>query len=257
VLGIPLYHDLLHENTCMSQVEVDIPLHNALVVGSYGILLDLFLHLCIQFDLLAVHCTKASDYTTRGYTMVVHYYTEATQCYSAALQCCMEVVLDLTWVQIFQSSFLPAPYRYPTFSPSSDPLFYILCHHDSLFCKSFNMNSWVLFDTFASLDNDMDHSHVFYRSCTRVLLLARDFSFLLPCTTRTLGIRSCGVFLSCMWYIKQILSCPCPYSDLVEMLDSSDTPSIPLWLDLYYDIGFPLVVRMHVDPLLESKIFVV
>jgi hypothetical protein len=67
----------------MSQVEVDIPLHSVLVVGSYGTLLDLclfqillylILHLCIHLDLLVVHCTEAPDYTVWGYTVVALLY---------------------------------------------------------------------------------------------------------------------------------------------------------------------------------------
>jgi hypothetical protein len=69
---------------------MEIPLHNYLVVGSYGTLLDLFLfqillflslHLCSQFDLLTLHCIEASYYTAQGYTVVVCYYTEVVQCY--------------------------------------------------------------------------------------------------------------------------------------------------------------------------------
>jgi hypothetical protein len=71
------------------------------------------------------------------------------------------------------SSFIPAPYRYLKFFPSSGPLSYNLYHHDPLICKNCSMNSWVLSDTFASLDNDMDHAHVSYRSRTMVLLLEK------------------------------------------------------------------------------------
>jgi hypothetical protein len=35
------------------------------------------------------------------------------------------------------------------------------------------MNSWVLYGTSTSLDNDMDHGNVFYKFHTMVLLLVR------------------------------------------------------------------------------------
>jgi hypothetical protein len=81
VLDIPLYHGLSRDNTYMSQVGVDITLHNVLVVGSYGTLLDLFLfqilylvlHLGIHLDLLVLHCTEVPDYNAQGYTEVVCY----------------------------------------------------------------------------------------------------------------------------------------------------------------------------------------
>jgi hypothetical protein len=44
------------------------------------------------------------------------------------------------------------------------------------------MNSWVLSNTSASWDNDMDHVHVFYRSHTMVLLLEKGLVDLFPCT---------------------------------------------------------------------------
>jgi hypothetical protein len=103
----------------------------------------------------------------------------------------------------------------------------------------------------------MDHAHAFYKSRTRVLLLAMDLAFLLPYTVRTLGIISCGVLQSYMRYTKQILSCPFPYYYLVEMLDSLDPPSTPLWLDMSYDTGFIPVVVLPAKPLLEFGIFFV
>jgi len=95
------FHDLMRNNTYMSQVEVDIPLHSVLVVGSYGIVLDLAsskfsstssLHLCIHFNLLMVHCTEALDYTVWGYIQAARYCIFDVQCYTATMQCCMEVV---------------------------------------------------------------------------------------------------------------------------------------------------------------------
>jgi uncharacterized membrane protein YdbT with pleckstrin-like domain len=87
-------HGLLHESTYMSLVEVDTPLRNVLVVGSYGTLLVLFLiqillflvlHLYIHLHLLMVCCTGVLGYTARGYTMDEHYCT-------ATVHCCMVVV---------------------------------------------------------------------------------------------------------------------------------------------------------------------
>jgi hypothetical protein len=63
----------------------------------------------------------------------------------------------------------------------------------------------------------MDHVRVFYRSCTMVLLLEKGLVALFPCTVQKLGTHSCGVFLSYMWYTKQILSSLFPCSILVEM----------------------------------------
>jgi hypothetical protein len=96
-----LCHGLLRDNTYMSWVEVDIPLHSVLVVGSCGtlmylclfqILLYLILHLYIQFDLLAVHCIEEPDYTSWGYTIATHCCIVVTQCYIVSTYCCMEVV---------------------------------------------------------------------------------------------------------------------------------------------------------------------
>jgi hypothetical protein len=61
------------DNTYMSLVEVETPLHNFLVIRSCGTLLDpyliqillyLILHLCIHLDILTVHCTEVPGYTT-------------------------------------------------------------------------------------------------------------------------------------------------------------------------------------------------
>jgi hypothetical protein len=79
-------HCQMHYSTYMSQVEVDILLHSVLVVNNYGIplvlclfqsLLYLFLHLCIQLDLLAVRCAVAPDYIAWDYTVATRYYTMA------------------------------------------------------------------------------------------------------------------------------------------------------------------------------------
>jgi hypothetical protein len=64
-----------------------------------------------------------------------------------------------------------------------------------------------------------------------------------------LGIHSYGVLLSCMWYTKQILFGPYPYSGLDEILSSSDPPSAPLWMDLSFDIGSLPVVGFPAEPL--------
>jgi hypothetical protein len=55
VLGIPLYHGLLHDSTYMSQVEVDIPLHNVLTIGSCGTLLDLYLFQILLYLVLHLY----------------------------------------------------------------------------------------------------------------------------------------------------------------------------------------------------------
>jgi hypothetical protein len=100
MLGSPLYHDLLHDSTCMSQVEVGTPLHNFLDFGSYitpiglylfQILLYLIFHLSIHLDLLRVYCTEVLDCTMQGYTMDACCYTEVSQCCTEAAQCCTVV----------------------------------------------------------------------------------------------------------------------------------------------------------------------
>jgi hypothetical protein len=143
------------------------------------------------------------------------------------------------------------------FFPSLGPFSYNLYHRDPPTYKSFNMNSWVLSDTFASLDNDMDHSHVPYIYHTMVLLLAKGLVLLFPCTARKLGTHSSGVLLSYMWYTKQLLCSLFPDSDQARMLDSSGPPSIPLLSDLSYDTGSLPVVRLPAEPLPKFGTFVV
>jgi hypothetical protein len=97
-----LCHDMMHNSTYMSQVEVDIILHSVLVVDSYGIplvlylfqsLLSLVLHLCNQLDLLMVRCTGEPGYTAWDYIVVVWYCTMDSQCYIVVVQCYMGLVL--------------------------------------------------------------------------------------------------------------------------------------------------------------------
>jgi hypothetical protein len=80
----------MHDNTYMSQVEVEILLHSVLVVDSCGIPLVLFLFqnliffflpLCIQLDLLMVHCNGAPGYTTQDYSVAARYCTAIVKCY--------------------------------------------------------------------------------------------------------------------------------------------------------------------------------
>jgi hypothetical protein len=109
-----------------------------------------------------------------------------------------------------------------------------------------------VFGIFASLDSDMDHAPMYYRSHTIILLMTKGLAILLPCM-RMLRIHSCDVLLSYMWYTKQILFCPYPCFCLVEMLSSSYPPSNPLWMDLSYDIVSLLVIGLPVEPLHESE----
>jgi hypothetical protein len=85
----------------MLQVEVDIPLHNVLVIGSCDILLDLclskillfpILHLCININLLAVHCIEVLDYNRQGYIVAAQCCIVAAHCFTATTHFCMEVV---------------------------------------------------------------------------------------------------------------------------------------------------------------------
>ena len=103
----------------------------------------------------------------------------------------------------------------------------------------------------------MDHAAVSYRSQTIVLLMENDLAILFPCTTQMLGIRSCDVLLSYMWYTKQLIFCPYSFSCSVEMLNSSYPPSATLLLDMFSSIGSLPVVRMPAKPLPKFKTYVV
>jgi hypothetical protein len=126
------------------------------------------------------------------------------------------------------SSFPHAPYTYLNLFPSSTPLSYNLFHRDPLTFKKCSMNSWVFSSTFASLENDMDHAHVSYISCTMFLSLEKGLVALFPCTTRKLSTHSCSILLTSMWYTKQLLFSLYPYSTLVEIGGSSDPPLSPI-----------------------------
>jgi hypothetical protein len=130
-------------------------------------------------------------------------------------------------------------------------MFYNPYHHDPLICKKCNMNFLLLSYTSASLDNDMDHSHVSYKSCTMVLLLLGGLAPLLPSTAQKLDIHSYDVLLSCIAYTTQFLFYIFPYSSLVEMSDSSNPPLAPLLLDLSVDTSFLSVAGMLAKPLLD------
>jgi hypothetical protein len=110
------------------------------------------------------------------------------------------------------------------------------------------MNSWVFSSTSASLENDMDNSHVSYISRTMFLSLEKGLVALFPCITRKLRTHSCGILLTSMWYTKQLLFSLYPYSTLVENGGSSDPPLSLLLLDLSYDIDSLLFVGMPVKP---------
>ena len=86
------------------------------------------------------------------------------------------------------------------------------------------MNSYALSGISTSLDSDMDHALMSYISHTIVRLMVKGLAVLFQCTMQMLGICSCGVLLSYMWYTKQILFCPYSCSVLIEMLDSSGIP---------------------------------
>jgi hypothetical protein len=90
-----------------------------------------------------------------------------------------------------------------------------------------------------------------------VLLLARGSEPLFPSTAQTLDILSYDFLLSCIAYTKQLLFSLFPYSGLVEMSYSSNHPSTPLLLDLFFDIGSLPVVGMLAEPLPEFGTFVV
>jgi hypothetical protein len=79
------------------------------------------------------------------------------------------------------------------------------------------MNSWVLSDTSASLDNDMDHAHVFYISCTMVLLLENGFGspVSIYCVKVGHSFLWCPYVLHVVHQTTSLFSFP--YSGLVEM----------------------------------------
>jgi hypothetical protein len=114
------------------------------------------------------------------------------------------------------------------------------------------MNSLGLSSISTSLCRDKGRDLVFCRFHTIVLPVVMDLAYLLPYTARTLGIRSCGVLTSCIWYTKWLLVCPCSYSGSAEMLDSLNPPSIPRSLDLFVGTGSLPVARLPV-----SEIYVV
>jgi hypothetical protein len=62
------------------------------------------------------------------------------------------------------------------------------------------MYSLVLFDTFASWDNDRDHTHVFYISHTMVVLKITDLAYLLIYTVKIMDTHSYDDLLSCRMY---------------------------------------------------------
>jgi hypothetical protein len=88
------------------------------------------------------------------------------------------------------------------------------------------MNSLELSSISASSCSEKGHDPVSCIFHTIVLPVVTDLASLLPCTPQMLGIHSCGVLPSCMWCTKRLPICPCSYSGSVEMLDSSNHPSI-------------------------------
>jgi hypothetical protein len=160
-------------------------------------------------------------------------------------------------VHIGLASSLLAPFRFLTLFLASIPTFYSPYHHDSLILKNCSTNFLALSYTYASLDNDMDHSHVSYKSRTMVLLLERDLATLLPSTTQRLEIHSYNFLMSCITYTKQLLSSLSPYSGSIEMLDSSYPLSTPLLLDLSIDTSFLPTTGLLVGPLSEFENFIV
>jgi hypothetical protein len=102
----------------------------------------------------------------------------------------------------------------------------------------------------------MDHSHVFCKSHTMVLLLAKGLVRMFPCTAQKLEIHSYGVLLSFMWYTKQLLFSIFPCSGSIEMLSSPYPTSTPLLWDLSFDIDSLPFVRLSVEPLPKFGTFV-
>jgi hypothetical protein len=118
--------------------------------------------------------------------MAAHRCIVVARYYAIDAQCYMVVVPGLTEVNLSLSSFIISPYKYLNLFLLSSLLSYNLYHRDLLTCRNYNMNFWVLFGTSASLDNDMVHAHVFYKSHTMVLLLAKGLVLMFPCTAQNL-----------------------------------------------------------------------
>jgi hypothetical protein len=72
-----------------------------------------------------------------------------------------------------------------------------------------------------------------------------------------LGIRSCGVFLCCMWYTKKLLIYPYSYFDLAETLSSSYPPLVLRWLGMSTGTGSLPVARLPAELLPASETSVV
>jgi hypothetical protein len=143
-------------------------------------------------------------------------------------------------VKLALSLSLPTPYRCLSFFLSSTPLSYNIYHHGPLTCKNYSIRSWVLSGTSASLENNMDHAHVSYRSRTMVFLLEKGSVPMFPCTAQKLGIHSCGVLMSCMWDTKQIIFFLFPYSGSIEC------EVLQILLQIFYCwIYLPILVLFH------------
>jgi hypothetical protein len=119
------------------------------------------------------------------------------------------------------------------------------------------MNSLGLSGTSASSCSDKGRDSIFCRFHTIVLPVVMDLAYLLPYTVQMLGICYCGVLPSYILYTKRLLICPCSYSGSIEMLDSSNPPSIPRSLGLSVGTGSLPVARLPAEPLPTYEIFVV
>jgi hypothetical protein len=80
------------------------------------------------------------------------------------------------------------------------------------------MSSLGLFGISASTCNGKGRDLVSCRFHTIIPPVVACLASLFPYTAGTSDIHFCGVILSCMWYTKRLLVCPCSYSGLAEML---------------------------------------
>jgi hypothetical protein len=90
-----------------------------------------------------------------------------------------------------------------------------------------------------------------------VLLKLKGLAYHLQYTVKIMDTRSCDDLLSCSLYNRHLLFSPFLCSDLTGMLSSLYLSSSLPQLDLYVCTGFPLVVRLFIEPHPDFGIFVV
>jgi len=157
-------------------------------------------------------------------------------CYTAAA-----VYIVLLHVQ-------PTPCMYLQSFLLSSPRFYSPCLHVQLTCKNYKMYSLVLSDIFALGGNDRDHSHVFWKYHTMVLLKIKGLAYPLQYTAQIMDIHSCDALRFNIVCTKHLPFFPYLYSDSNKRLSSSGLVSTLPQLNLFAYIDFPLTIKLLVGP---------